>query len=64
MFVVVLVIADNWPHTDWSLADTTTCCFIVICLSIMSIVIQMFKHDVYGVRGDEEIQDQGAFNVS
>ena len=57
MFVVVSVIADNWPHTDWSLADPTTCCFIVICLSIMSIVIQMFKHDVYGKRGDEEIQD-------
>ena len=36
----------------------------MICLSIMSIVIQMFKHDVYGVRGDEEIQDEHSMLVS
>ena len=58
--VVVSMITDNWPHTDWSLADTTSCCCFVICLSI----IQMFKHDVYGMLGDEEIQDEHSMLVS
>ena len=50
------MITDNRPHT----ADTTTCYCFVICLSI----IQMFKHDVYGRWGDEEIQDEHSMLVS